>query len=129
MSEPVFTGSQLQAIELLAAGGKTNAEIAEIVQVSDTTIYNWKNNKDFAEAVLVRSQELFRNTQPDVVNALVKRAKAGDPAAMRIYFDHIALVEKLRANLADMNITFTWESSKQCINDPHPCIKCGKCND
>ena len=111
MSQVTFTGSQLQAIELLAAGGKTNSEIAEIVGVSDTTIYNWKNNKDFCEAVLVRSQELFRNTQPDVVNALVKRAKQGDPAAMRIYFDHIALVEKLRTNIADMNISFTWEIS------------------
>jgi hypothetical protein len=104
-----FTGSQLQAIELLASGGKTNAEIAEIVNVSETTIYNWKNNKDFCEAILVRSQELFRNTQPEVINALVKRAKSGDPAAMRIYFDHIELVDKLRANIADMNITFTWE--------------------
>lgn len=104
-----FTGSQLNAIELLSLGGKTNKEVAEVVGVSETSIYNWKNNKDFCEAVLVRSQELFRNTQPDVVNALVKRAKQGDPAAMRIYFDHIALVEKLRANIADMNITFTWE--------------------
>ena len=105
----MFSAEQLNAIEHIAAGGKTNKEIAEIVGVSETTIYNWKNNKDFCESVLVRSQELFRNTQPDVVNTLVKRAKSGDPAAMRIYFDHIALVEKLRANLADMNITFTWE--------------------
>lgn len=105
----IFSAEQLHAIELISCGGKTNKEIAELVGVSETTIYNWKNLKDLQEAVLVRSQELFRYTQPDVVNALVKRAKQGDPAAMRIYFDHIALVEKLRANLADMNITFTWE--------------------
>lgn len=109
ISAEQFTAQQIHAIELIAVGGKTNAEIAELVGVSETSIYNWKTRKDFCESVLVRSQELFRNTQPDVVNALVKRAKQGDPAAMRIYFDHIALVEKLRANLADMNITFTWE--------------------
>ncbi|MEB9610565.1 phBC6A51 family helix-turn-helix protein [Bacillus cereus] len=40
---------QMKAIELLYQGELTRAEIAEILKVSDRTIYNWIKDPDFIE--------------------------------------------------------------------------------
>lgn len=104
----MFSSEQLRAIDLIAEGGQTNLEISNIIGVHEQTIYNWKRQKDFCEAVIVRSQELYRNSQVDVTKALLKKAKAGDPACLRIYYDHLELVEKMRGVTADLNVSFSW---------------------
>lgn len=113
----MFPPNQLQAIELIATHSGTYEDIAQTVGVSETTIHNWKRNKEFCEAVIDRAREIFRTTLPGVQSKLFEMAKKGDPAALRIYFDYLATIEKLRINAADCNINFTWNIPEAKIAD------------
>lgn len=109
-----FTQQQLLAIELFSRGNVKNKQVADTVGVSETSIYNWKNNKAFSEAIIDKTQDYFRNSLPDVTKSLLAKAKDGDLQAIKIYFDHLAFVEKLRANRSDINVSFSWDLPQEC---------------
>lgn len=106
-----MTVEQIKAIELIAIGGMTNTEIANTVGVSETTIYNWKRDNEFRDACLARAKELYKITLPDVQRKLIEKAKAGDVACLRIYFDHMSVLEKLSKE-REYNISFSWQTDE-----------------
>ena len=113
----MFTPAQIQAIELIATSTGTYEEIATKVGCHVETLRKWRIDKDFCEAVMTRAHEVFRTTLPEIQTKLFEMAKKGDPAALRIFFDHLAALEKIRVNAADCNINFTWNIPEAKIAD------------
>ncbi|MBY6948413.1 phBC6A51 family helix-turn-helix protein [Clostridium botulinum] len=54
----IITDKHIQAINLILMGNLTNANIAKTVGVSEKTIYNWLDNKDFKVELQKRTDEL-----------------------------------------------------------------------
>ncbi|NFM11390.1 hypothetical protein FDC26_14185 [Clostridium botulinum] len=54
----IIAEKHIQAINLILMGNLTNANIAKTVGVSEKTIYNWLDNKDFKVELQKRTDEL-----------------------------------------------------------------------
>ncbi|NRT90044.1 phBC6A51 family helix-turn-helix protein [Clostridium beijerinckii] len=54
----IIAEKHIQAINLMLMGNLTNANIAKTVGVSEKTIYNWLDNKDFKAELQKRTDEL-----------------------------------------------------------------------
>ena len=58
-----ITKRHRQAIELMIDGSMTKEEIAKIVKVSRTTLYNWLQDDDFNEELEEQTAEIERLTR------------------------------------------------------------------
>ena len=78
-------GLQLKAIELLAEGEKTLEEIATALGIERKTLYNWRQDDKFRQAIVQESRRDLEQAYPKFKKALLKRVDEGDVGAMRLY--------------------------------------------
>ncbi|NSB45513.1 hypothetical protein B0P06_005284 [Clostridium saccharoperbutylacetonicum] len=64
MNFMIISDKHIQSINLMLIGNLTNANIAKTVGVSEKTIYNWLDNKDFKAELQKRTDE-FNSQQTE----------------------------------------------------------------
>lgn len=91
-----LTPEQYIAIGYLAQpqqGGKTVAEIAKECNVSERTIYNWKNDSAFEKELIAQMRRNVRDMIPAVNKAMFDTAvKDGNAAAAKLLFQQVGLL-------------------------------------
>ncbi|AYK07768.1 phBC6A51 family helix-turn-helix protein [Brevibacillus laterosporus] len=91
-----LTTEQYIAIGYLAQpqqGGKTVAEIAKECNVSERTIYNWKNDSAFEKELIAQMRRNVRDMIPAVNKAMFDTAvKDGNAAAAKLLFQQVGLL-------------------------------------
>lgn len=105
--------NKLKAIELLATKDiehtLTTGEIAEECGVTRKTLWKWRSDKEFNDALLELSRELSRSVLPKVLSRLageIDRASARDVTNIaRLLFQyHGELTEKSEVTVKDSNM-------------------------
>jgi hypothetical protein len=77
------------AIEIFATQlDKSIQQVAVEVGVSSKTMYNWRSDHRFMEAIYDRYMELFGAELPRVLNSMVREAIAGNVQAARLVLEH-----------------------------------------
>lgn len=90
-----FTDRQIIAIELLSQpkrGGLTYKEIASEVGVDEKTLYRWRQETKFIEAVTKRALMRLHEDLPEVFQANMKRAKAGEVRSVDLLYKLLGLL-------------------------------------
>lgn len=108
MSE-VRIAKQAQAVELMAVGGHTIREIADIIGVHFNTILNWRKDPSFNQAVLLRARELLREALPDIYITMAQFARSGSHQHAKLILDHLRDLEDRAAAADQGSVTFTWK--------------------
>lgn len=104
---------KLEAIELLASGNMSYAQVAETVGVTQKTLRLWRKEPEFGQAVLDKSRDLIKENLPDIYSVLIREAKKGSHQHLRLLIEHLERLEELR-NTAEMgHISFTWKGAQQ----------------
>lgn len=67
----MLTGQQYKCIEYLILGTLTQIKIAEILQISDQTISNWKKDLEFTSEHDRLLRESFKNYVPEARDTLI----------------------------------------------------------
>jgi len=85
---------RLQFIEWLATPSterkpRTQAELAQHLGVEPATLSDWKRSLGLCEEVRRRVDERVREHHPDVLAALVRKAKQGDVQAQKLYLQYV----------------------------------------
>ena len=89
MSNLIKHPSKLKAIELYASTPAIKAEeVAESVGVSIDTIKYWRRDPNFHDAIYDRYMIQFGSELPNVLNATLREAKAGNVQAARLILEH-----------------------------------------
>ena len=104
-----WTKPQLRAIEYLADGRFTQADIEKKISISRTTLWQWKKNPQFMDAVIARAYERVQEHMPRILTNLAERASTGSVGHIRILLDHLEKLEKTRSDYSDHAINFTWK--------------------
>ena len=104
-----FTAQQLKAIELLAGGGLTLTEIQKAVPVAMDTLWRWRKDTAFIDAILNRSREMLREAMPAIYQTLAKKARKGDARHLRILIDHLEHLESHGEQYKGGSITVVWK--------------------
>ena len=86
-----FQGNRSKAVELLAIPNafRNYDEIAKEIGVSQNTLYKWRKEDGFQEAVIKRTQEIMGDSFQQVVEAHLRRAKSGDMVAIKEYYERV----------------------------------------
>jgi len=105
---PKWNIKQLKAIEFLAGGGMTLTEIHKKVPVNHDTLWEWRKNPQFIEAILSRSREILREALPRVYKTLADRAARGDPRHIKALLDHMEHLERSGEQYRGGSITVLW---------------------
>lgn len=100
MSRKRLTELQIAAIEYLSLpqrGGLSYGEIAEKVGVSERSLYNWRNEDIFNEALVKRTIRNASEYLPDIMASVPKHIiEDGNAAMLRTYMQSIgALTDKV----------------------------------
>tara|TARA_Y100001973_G_scaffold77987_1_gene114378 strand:+ start:346 stop:1005 length:660 start_codon:yes stop_codon:yes gene_type:complete len=89
MSDIIKNPAQHMAIELYASQPSITAqEVAVQCNVPIETIYKWRRNINFIEAIYDRYMVQFGSELPSVLMAMVREAKAGNVQAGRLVLEH-----------------------------------------
>jgi hypothetical protein len=89
MSNIVKNPAKHRAIELYATQPSITAEdVAIQCNVPKETIYEWRRNINFIEAIYDRYMVQFGSELPEVLGAMVREAKAGNVQAGRLVLEH-----------------------------------------
>ncbi len=88
-----FSQNQLKVIEWLASSKydrrpSTIALLADQLGISDRTIYRWKSDKVFQDAITARARDLLESDLPEIYAALAREAIKGS-------FQHIKLAMEM----------------------------------
>lgn len=59
------------------------------MKVAPATFSHWKREPGFLDAVRDRANEIARESHAEVIRSLMSNIRAGDTAAIRIYFDYL----------------------------------------
>ena len=85
----------LAAIQIMADNPKiTSKEVANAIGVNVKTIYNWRNNPNFVEAVYNKFMVKLDLELPAVIDATIREAKAGNVQAARLILEHAGKLVK-----------------------------------
>jgi uncharacterized protein YjcR len=112
----VFSGKQLQAIELLAAGDMKVTHIAEHLNIGRRTLHQWRCQKPFMDAVIKRARELVREALPELYSAAVREAKKGKHSYFKTLIEHVDRLEEMDRELTDKTIIFEWKVNNEKDN-------------
>ena len=104
-----ITKTQLDAIELLAVGGMNYGEICKELMIAESTLREWRNSRQFADAVVSRARELIKEDLPDMYKAARKYAKEGNHSFFKILIEHVDRLEELSHGAREKSISFTWK--------------------
>ncbi len=104
-----FSPTQLEAIELFAQGILNCSQIAEQLNVSPSTLTNWRRNQYFMEAVVSRSRELLRHALPEIYKVAIDKSVKGDHKHIKILLDHLDNIDKTKIEKNHASITFVWD--------------------
>lgn len=66
---------------------KNNYEIYESLNISEATFYRWMNEQEFINLVNNKIDKYTDKELPNVWTALIRKAKAGDTNAIKLYFE------------------------------------------
>lgn len=85
---------RLQFIEWLSLPSserrpRTQADLARQLSVEPATLSDWKRDPDLWVDVRERVDERVKEHHPDVLKALVKRAKQGEVQAQKLYLQYV----------------------------------------
>jgi predicted DNA-binding protein YlxM (UPF0122 family) len=105
----VFSGKQLQAIELLAAGDLKVTKIAEELNIGRRTLHQWRMRTDFMDAVIARARELVREALPELYSAAIREAKKGKHSYFKTLIEHVDRLEQMQRDISDHHIVFQWK--------------------
>lgn len=106
-----FTAKKLKVIELLAIGELSNIEVCEQCGIAERTLYTWKKDPRFVEAVISRSREMIQNQLPEIYSSLKKRCVNGSAQHMKILFDHLDKLTEMQSAITSNQIIITWQDS------------------
>ena len=101
---------QVKAIELLATGTHTLTDVSKMCPVNKDTLWKWRKNPQFRDAIIVRARELLRDELPDVYKALVKKAKGGNVQHIKVLLEHLERLESNGGGAMEGQISFAWKS-------------------
>lgn len=105
----MFNAKQLEAIEVLAIGGKTYIEMAKELQIDVATLRRWRADHEFSQAVISRARTLLKDALPDIYSALIREARKGNFNHIRLVLEHLERLELDPLIKAQEPITFTWK--------------------
>ena len=100
---------KLDAIELLAIGGKNYGDICKELKIAETTLRAWRNDREFTDMVISRARDLIKEDLPDMYKAARKYAKEGNHSFFKILIEHVDRLEELSHNTREKSISFTWK--------------------
>lgn len=72
----MLTSKQKRCIELMAAGDRTQRQIAEILHVSEATICNWKKNENFKAEYTLTLKENMKDVAAKAFNTMMGLLRA-----------------------------------------------------
>ena len=101
---------QKKVLTALATSGKDLNAISEETGVSLSTIWRWRQNPEFTEAIICEARDFLRSFTPKVYERLGKGAANGEIDFIRLYLTHIENLEELSAKANTAKISFTWEA-------------------
>ena len=116
-----FTPEQLKAIEMLATPGKkiTHVKICEEIGVSVQTLYRWRQQPEFINAVNQLAYELLRGKLPEVYDALAEKAAEGNTKAIELMLKYAGnYVEKSEQKISGgLEIKVGFEEEEENIEE------------
>ena len=68
----------LQAVELCALGQKQDKEVAEIVGVNRSTLWNWQKKPEFLQDVKEKQVLIFKNMLPQAIKTVQECMDSGN---------------------------------------------------
>ena len=68
----------------------TVGEILSFIGISRATLHRWLCDEGFSSYLDALILRFARSEKPNVIKALVKRAKGGDVSAIKVYFETIS---------------------------------------
>ena len=77
---------------------KTQREFAKKFGLSEDTLTDWKKLPDFLERVRRIILEYEKEKLSDVINALYKKARTGDPGAIKLWLQYIGEIQTKKSN-------------------------------
>lgn len=107
----IFDEDQLKAIDLLAQGGKTYKEVAELCNITAETLRQWRKNPDFQENVRKACKELLKDMEPTLYNlAFEKALESGSWQHIKLLLERIERLEDIAEGRGqDYSIMFKWK--------------------
>ena len=109
-----FTDKQLTAIDMLAQG-ILQKDIQEKLDISHSTIWAWKKDPQFMDAICEQARIKIKDALPTVYETLANKAKEGDYHHIKILLDHLEKLSEERSKYAGRSITFTWENDSPTL--------------
>lgn len=109
----IFNESQLKAIDLLAKGGKTYKEVAELVGTTAETLRVWRKLPEFQNEVRKVCRELLKDMEPALYNIAFKQAlENGSWQHIKLLLGRIERLEDIAEGRGeDYAILFKWKES------------------
>ena len=96
-----FSENQVKAIEALAIpdAWRSYEGISKSLGIAESTLYRWRQKKDFQDAVIDRSLRLMGDEFAPIVAAHIRKAKTGDMGAIKEYYERILGKVKIDVNI------------------------------
>lgn len=104
-----FTHKQLKAIELLATGNDTFEDVAKEVGIARQTLWVWRQNREFVEAVVSRARDILRAELPTMYCVAAEKAKSGQHSFFKTLLEHLDRLEELDKHSNEKSIVFKWK--------------------
>jgi len=111
-----MTDTEKRAIEVIVAKDPmaTWEDAAQTIGITARQLFNIRQNEKVQEAVYTISREIFKDDVPDVLKTLTKKAKAGEPWAVRLFLE-IALELSKPPKPADDEYVFPIEDARAML--------------
>jgi len=107
-----------EAIELLALGETTPADVAAAVGIDEAELRRWRKQRVFSDTVAQRSRELLRDAIPFVLARILEQAKAGQAAQQRQLLQYHLDLEKLDLERQAGEWVVRWDDKPAAASPP-----------
>ena len=84
-----MTDTEKRTVEVVVAKDpvETWEDVAQKIGITTRQLFNIRQSEKVQEAIYIISRELFKGDIPDVLKVLTKKAKAGEPWAVRLFLE------------------------------------------